>query len=466
MRYQDYTDGYCRVSTQRQVSIGHALERYKEDLGRCGIPEERIFWDVESGASGDRSGYNQVLARVRNGLTKRVIVPCFDRFTRSPLLWEEAIRDFQRYGATLEALSGGPVDLNSPEGIYKSRIDAAAAAYVREKNQKAARDGWARRRRLQKAGNPPFGMTVVDDSYTPDHSPYPKGGTVYGVAKEVIQTFINDGTQRGALQKLIATYGARVGSRKGDDFPRDRTKLKKWLQSPILRGHTAYFGNRGRERLIIPNTHEALITPQEAEQIDRLLSAKARKLVPKGELTAIGGLVFCECGSKCIKRRKHYYCEDVYDSPIKLGCDRKGGARITDLEEAAILAITTQAATVAHFVEVPIVEETPEIQELQRKLFILGDDPDFDDSRNALKKKIENLKHHLIQRSNSLGHRRAELVAAGADPGFWQSLSDPEKRFVFLQLVDKVIKSRDKVLRVELAPGLGHVSFEDGDDFD
>jgi site-specific DNA recombinase len=52
--------GYCRVSTQRQYTEGHGLERYIDRLQQYGLTEEQIHWDIESGASEKRKGYNRV----------------------------------------------------------------------------------------------------------------------------------------------------------------------------------------------------------------------------------------------------------------------------------------------------------------------------------------------------------------------------------------------------------------------
>ncbi len=458
-----HADGYCRVSTPKQVKFGHALERYIEDLEFIGIDRSRIFWDVESGASSGRKGYNLILDRVIAGITKQVFVPCFDRFLRSPLLWEEALVEFRKHGATLELLSGGLIDLNSPEGIYKSRIDAAAAAYVREKNQKAALDGWARTRRLQKAVNPPFGIKVIDDKYYVNREPYPKGGSVYEVARDVGLTYISDGTKRGTIHKLVQKYGLeRVGQRNGDDFTRDRNKLTIWLRNPVIRGYTCYFGNRGKQIIVSPEpTHEALFTPLEFDQIDRLLTASSRKLVPKGTLKPLSGLVFCECGSRCIKRRNHYYCCDVYDAPgSPLDCDRRGGLSIKEAEAAVIYAISLQSKMIAAFVDSPkTTQDTPEQEELKRKLILLGDDADFEESRQSILKKLSVLRHQAGSREKDFNIRREQLVTIGANPDFWNGLIETDRRFVFLQLIERVVKSRDRILRIDLAPGLGSVTF-------
>ena len=59
--------GYCRVSSNKQFSEGHALERYIESLVRFGIPESLIYFDVESGVSDSREGFNAVLDLVKSG---------------------------------------------------------------------------------------------------------------------------------------------------------------------------------------------------------------------------------------------------------------------------------------------------------------------------------------------------------------------------------------------------------------
>ncbi|MBW4583470.1 MAG: recombinase family protein [Tildeniella nuda ZEHNDER 1965/U140] len=460
----EYTDGYCRVSTQKQATYGSGLDRYREDLARYGVPDDRIFSDIESGSSESRAAYNQVLQRVRDGITKQVIVPCFDRFTRSPIGWEEAIKDFRRYGAKLIALSGGAVDFNSPEGIYRSRMDAIAAAYVKEKNQYAALRGWERTRRLNKAVNPPFGMAVEKGRYIINRGEYWQGGKIDEVALEVVQTFLAVGTQRGTVQKLCAKYGLRKpGSKWAEDFPRDRDKLVGWLQNPVLRGYTAYFGNRGRERLICyDDPHEALIDQQTAMQIDRLLSAKSRKMLPVQATTSVmSGLVFCECGSSCMRRRQWFYCINAYDNPhVEERCKLRHGVKASACEQAAIWAIVTQAEYVAGLAEATVQEDNPEAIALKLKLEKLGDDPDFEDSRQALKQRIQSLEHLQRQSVVSLHSKREALIAVGSDPAFWVSLDDLEKRFVFTQLIDRVVKSRDRILYVDLADGLGSIAFQ------
>ena len=47
---------YCRVSTDKQADLGHALERYIQDFKRYGFSEEQIYYDIDSGGNNKREG--------------------------------------------------------------------------------------------------------------------------------------------------------------------------------------------------------------------------------------------------------------------------------------------------------------------------------------------------------------------------------------------------------------------------
>jgi site-specific DNA recombinase len=66
-----YSVGYCRVSTQRQQSEGHGLERYIEALRNYGLSDDQIYWDIDSGASDSRVNYRKVLTLIKAGKIKK-----------------------------------------------------------------------------------------------------------------------------------------------------------------------------------------------------------------------------------------------------------------------------------------------------------------------------------------------------------------------------------------------------------
>ncbi|MBW4419809.1 MAG: recombinase family protein [Myxacorys californica WJT36-NPBG1] len=469
------TDGYCRVSTLKQITHGHGLERYKEDLEDCGIPRDRIFSDVESGSRDDREGYNTVLERVRQGITKKVIVPCFDRFTRSTLHWEQVMEEFALYEAELHFTSGGAIDFITPDGRKAARQQAVDAAWWREKNQYAAKQGWARRRRKKKASSPPFGYKVENDVYVVNRDVYPPqpDKTYFDVAREIIETYLTEGSIRNTCHLMIQRYGVeRYGSGWWEDFPRDRMKLDKWLKSPTVRGHLAYFGNRGKPQEIAQyNNHEAIIDSDEAQRIDQLLKMRASGISPSSAVQyPLSGLIYCQCGAKTSisgrKHRRRYYCDDIYAPAGSRTCTLKGGLLSVDAEQFAIAAICQRAAQeIATRIErsqTPTVsQDTPELLALRRKLAMLGDDPDFAAAIPGIQQKIIDLEAKQRSESTSQIQRREDLVNVGSDPEFFSSLSVEKRRFIYTQLINRVVKAGDTVLFVEFLGDLGTVRFDD-----
>lgn len=270
--------GYCRVSTQRQFCEGHSLERYISDLKKYGLPDERIFWDIESGASDKRKGYNKVLELIRTGKYKKLIVPCFDRFTRNPLHWEVAREEFQQYSVKVEFLDGGGLDLETPEGLFTSRILAAVAAQVRDRNRYNSLQGHKFFRSQNKIYTAPFGYEKQGEHLVLNYEKYKDTDkSYYEVAREVIETFLYvEKTLSGTVRRLVAKYGDRKVKTKHADFPHDYTALDYWLRNEVLRGHIIYFPKQPDKRTLVLNQHPGLVSPEESKDIHILLEQNTK----------------------------------------------------------------------------------------------------------------------------------------------------------------------------------------------
>lgn len=471
----DQTDGYARVSTLKQVTQGHGLSRYIEDLEEYGISPDRIFWDVESGASPTRKGYNDVLERVRQGITNRVVVPCFDRFTRDPVAWEQVMEEFQKLGAELHFVTGGSLDLITPEGRKQARDQASTAAYWREKNQYAAKKGWERRRRKFKAANPPFGYLVIDDKYVVNREPYKPfpEKTIEEIALEVVSVYSSIGTIRGAVHQLCLKYGHKHNGGKNEDFPRDRKAFKIWLENPTLRGHLSYFGSRGKSREIAAyDNHEALIKPNAAQAIDRLLKMRERNISSSSAVKyPLTGFVFCDCGWKSIilgSRKRRYYCADLYDAVGTRQCINRGGLLPSDAEEYAITAICEVASIeiarrMQEAVKPKETPDPPELIVLRTKLEQIKNDPDLAVAIPGLQQKIADIEHSLRSANDEQMISIEALQEVARDPDFFYSLDVLERRYIYSQTIDRLIQVAGRVDRVELLGGLGIVRFDDSD---
>lgn len=166
------------------------------------------------------------------------------------------------------------------------------------------RSGHARNRlkNLPPPGRAPYGYRRGRDRYALDRSAAP-------VVRAFFEHFLLYGSIRGAARHLSKTYGKQVSASTG----------QRWLTHPVYRGDLTY-----QDGSTIQDTHTAIITRDEAAQIDRLLRRNRR--LPSRTASAprsLAGLIECqECHSKLqISRVTHPHKaqEYVYLRPSACG---------------------------------------------------------------------------------------------------------------------------------------------------
>ena len=102
--------------------------------------------------------------------------------------------------------------------------------------------------------------------------------------KDFFEYFLLYGSLRGAVRYLAQKYGKKISVTTG----------RRWLTNPVYRGDTAYLNGD-----TISNTHVAIVSREEAAQVDRLLR-RNRRLPPRSASAprSLAGLVVCsECQS-------------------------------------------------------------------------------------------------------------------------------------------------------------------------
>lgn len=451
--------GYCRVSTQRQVSEGHGLERYIKQLKDYGLTDEQIHWDIESGASEKRKGYNRVLELVRAGKVDKIIVPCFDRFTRSALGWEVAKDELQQFGVELKFLDGGSLDLETPEGLFTSRILAAMANQLRDKNKYNATQGARFFRENRKIYKATFGFVKVGDTVEPNRTEYRNTGKSHAeIAVECIEIVLETGEISKTIERMTEKYGLeRVGKNNFDDFARDITAFRRWLQNPQLCGMIRYYPHNPDKRIILESDHQGIISVETFNQLQELIKRppRARVKYPNNPLVSLA--VCGGCGSRMEKRssplatsdRLHEYlrCTGAYPrAPKPKVCDCRNYFKLEDAIKACIQRLKRQAKTISDGYlsgDTGEVKVPPEILELQQQIMKLKqlNDPDL---KNAIITKEQRLES-LIRTSE------VELVADAARvellrnlatiDGFWQKATREELTSIFHELIDKVVCS-------------------------
>ena len=444
--------GYCRVSTQRQHSEGHGLERYIEKLKQYGLSEEQIHWDIESGASDKRKGYNRVLELVRSRKVDKIIVPCFDRFTRSALGWEVAREELQKFGVELIFLDGGSLDLETPEGLFTSRILAAMSAQVRDKNRYNAIQGHRYFQEKRKIYQAIFGFIKNGDTVTPNIKQYRSTNKTYiEVARECVELFIESGELSGTIRKLVDKYGLeRVGKYKYEDFPRDVSAFRRWLVNPQLCGMVRYYPDDSEKQVILQSEHEGIISIEQHQQINKILATHpcGRR---RNVTNPLVGLCKCaKCGSTMEKRSnkyngkvyEHLKCPGAYPKPRQpRKCDVRTYFRLGDAVDATIQALKNRSEKIVENMPMENTEEVPpEILELQQQILKLKqlNDPDFDSTIRIKEQKLESLIKTSELNLVADASRTQILRSITKTEGFWESITREELTAIFHELVEEV----------------------------
>ncbi|MEO1590330.1 MAG: recombinase family protein, partial [Cyanobacteria bacterium J06632_22] len=160
-----------------------------------------------------------------------------------------------------------------------SPLSILLATVQQRQQQRRLQRGHARNRlqALPPPGKAPYGYRRTPQKYELDKSAVP-------VVKAFFEQFVLYGSLRGAVRYIDRRYGKRISPSTG----------KRWLTSPVYRGHTAY-----KDGQTMLNTHAAILPPDEAAQVDRLLR-RNRSLPPRTASAprSLSGLVRCQaCGS-------------------------------------------------------------------------------------------------------------------------------------------------------------------------
>jgi DNA invertase Pin-like site-specific DNA recombinase len=144
-----------------------------------------------------------------------------------------------------------------------------------QQRSRRIRQGHAQNRlqSLPPPGRVPYGYVRTPEKYVVDRKTAPQ-------VKALFEQFLLFGSVRGAVRYLAQNYNQKISPSTG----------LRWLTSPVYRGHLAYANGD-----VIRDTHEALLSDDEAAQIDRLL--KRNQSIPRraaSSARSLSGLVICQ----------------------------------------------------------------------------------------------------------------------------------------------------------------------------
>ncbi|WP_226587646.1 recombinase family protein [Microseira wollei] len=236
------------------------------DASIWGWEFDRVYQDL-----GSRQQLQQLLADCQNEPVDYVLIRRLEELGDSLEQVSDRFSQLESLGIDLVAL-----DTPTTKGADLFQLLQQIHSYQRSRS---LRRGHALRRLKAQPppGKPPYGYRRGKDKYIVDKSAAP-------VVKDFFEQFLLFGSLRRAVRYLAKKYGKKISVSTG----------RRWLTNPVYRGDTAYQNND-----IISHTHVAIISREEAAQIDRLLR-RNRRLPPRTASAprSLAGLVVCgECES-------------------------------------------------------------------------------------------------------------------------------------------------------------------------
>ena len=462
---ENVVDIYARVSSQEQAeegySIGEQEEKLKAYCVAMGYKVNRVAVDPGySGASLDRPGIKEVIADVKRGRCKKVVVWKLDRLSRSQkdtlILLEDV---FFPNGCAFVSLNEN-FDTATPIGRCIVGVLAAFAQMERENIRIRTSMGKAAAIRAGKYTGPcaPFGYKyewkengkreLVPDPYSSMivkeiYSMYNSGASLGEVGRHLESTY-------GLFSDLKTNIGSKVG---------------RMLRNPVYAGQV----HIGPE--VFEGMHQALVSMEAWQAANVRLSDNIQAFDRANRAGLLSGILFCGCcGARMSSRRvgwkdnKYdvYMCYSVSKCSRHMIVDpncanRKKKPRVPDLDAAILEEIKKLSADPAAFDDLkeekeedkagPVAERLGEIEKQINRLLNLYQTgvvdleeltprlADLKNERGRLAARLEELEEDKAGKLS----KASALEIAGAFPAAVASGDPEELRALIRALIEKVV---------------------------
>jgi site-specific DNA recombinase len=249
-----------------------------------------------SGATGDREGYQRLIARVREGGIAGVAVYDLSRLARNVALMARLREELEKQQVAILAGNLPNTKHDSAVGRFMFNMVVSAAQFQRDLDSE--RMSAMMRRTFEEGGprgNDPFGYRTMHDE---------AGKVVQPRTLEVVEHEAVVVRRVFALLvrqpfSEIAAILNREGARHREPRPWTHSAVKDlWRRREVYRGMVT--SRRGLE--VRPGRHPAILTDEQFR--DALIGVNNRrhstgpKLSPTGRTYLLRGLVYCECGAR------------------------------------------------------------------------------------------------------------------------------------------------------------------------
>jgi DNA invertase Pin-like site-specific DNA recombinase len=392
---------------------------------------DRVYQD--RARDGERSQLRQLLQDCQVDGAQTLVIPSIEDLGDSLPVAVQVLQHCAAIGLAVVALKGDLPEL--------AALDQSIALQSQQRSRRI-RQGHAQNRiqALPPPGRVPYGYRRTPEKYVVDRKTAPQ-------VKALFEQFLLFGSVRGAVRYLAQNYNQKISPSTG----------LRWLTSPVYRGHLAYANGD-----VIRDTHEALLSDDEAAQIDRLL--KRNQSLPRRAASSsrsLSGLVTCQtCQSpwrvvKVAPRDRSRHPEKVYLYLRPTACTAASSCRSIDYEQILQRVIDqicrelpkaiafamgsipkSNRSSPKQGIEDQILEKKKILEKLPEALISgILDESMLQMRSYQLKTEISKLENVRSQLPPENIMSIAETVSI---PQFWADLSETERRFYFREFLRQV----------------------------
>ncbi|MBW4418066.1 MAG: recombinase family protein [Myxacorys californica WJT36-NPBG1] len=354
----------------------------------------------------------------------------------------ESMEDVSDRLSQLESLNINVIPIEASEHNLQSEFLKFLQQLQYTQRSRRIRQGHARNRvkAFAPPGKAPYGYRRSRNRYIIDRSTAP-------VVKEFFERFLLFGSLRGAVRYLEKQYGKKISVSTGS----------RWLTNPVYRGDLEYQNGD-----LLSDTHAAIISRDEAAQVDRLLRRNRR--LPARTASAprsLAGLVMCKtCQSPMTiarvtqsRRKRKGAKEYLYLRPTRCPCNPKCKSIAYDaVLQRTIEQICEELPRAVSGVELPPVEGIKQGigGAIAQKQAILNQLPSLLESgvldQETADLRTYNLRAEIAQLQGKLAQLPpVNLIAIAKTVSisqFWLDLSESERRFYFREFIRQIELSR------------------------
>ncbi|MDF5712896.1 MAG: fdxN element excision recombinase XisF [Rhizonema sp. NSF051] len=438
--------GYARKSKGEPESLEMQISRLTK--AEC----DEILSDIKSGTTSDRVQWKKLIAFIESGKVTEIVVTRVDRLGRSLVSLCEVLKLIEQKKIKLTILDAPVGDPSSPFGWYSLTQMSLSAEFESRMMSNRVKHGMNHLRESKKSFKAAFGYERTKEGKLIPHQ------INWEIAKGIIDIYLEIGILRKSIAIAFEKFQIKMSV----------PGLRDWLRNPQLRGHTVYniWHNRNNpsEWEVNENTHQALITEKEYQQIEFLMKRGRSMWGAKSNSSTamkypLAGQIYCgTCGGKCYKTvagltEPGARCRKR-DEGIQF-CTNKKSISLKKIENAVIEKMQKRSREVAQIINNSTNEEKvdpPKLQELRKQLsglMTLGNNPAIAAAMDEVRSQILNEESRL---NTSVSHSEEylELIKVCEDQEYFQSETVQNLTILYRCFVEKVIISDGQIQEVVL----------------